>query len=204
MEEPTYFHQFPMDSSYAAFQDLEFESITASPDESYSSGNKRFNSESPDYSFAPARPTKQPKTETTWSAYGTDLIASKASSSSSSPKIISFEHSNVSSVTSSQPFHNMGAAKVVKPKMESEFGENLDFAAVISQGAYDDKSFLYNENKLAATATIRNQVQARDHVLAERKRREKLSQRFIALSAVLPGLKKVPNYHLCYILCIPH
>ncbi|XP_022136754.1 transcription factor bHLH18-like isoform X4 [Momordica charantia] len=32
---------------------------------------------------------------------------------------------------------------------------------------------------------------AQDHVLAERKRREKLSQRFIALSALLPGLKKM-------------
>ncbi|KAH7852252.1 hypothetical protein Vadar_022499 [Vaccinium darrowii] len=30
-----------------------------------------------------------------------------------------------------------------------------------------------------------------DHVMAERKRREKLSQRFIALSAIIPGLKKV-------------
>lgn len=30
-----------------------------------------------------------------------------------------------------------------------------------------------------------------DHILAERKRREKLSQRFIALSAIVPGLKKV-------------
>lgn len=33
--------------------------------------------------------------------------------------------------------------------------------------------------------------QAQDHILAERKRREKLSQRFIALSALVPGLKKV-------------
>lgn len=31
----------------------------------------------------------------------------------------------------------------------------------------------------------------KDHILAERKRREKLSQRFIALSAIVPGLKKV-------------
>eukprot|EP01018_Ginkgo_biloba_P002155 Gb_13728 [translate_table: standard] len=30
-----------------------------------------------------------------------------------------------------------------------------------------------------------------DHIMAERKRREKLSQRFIALSAVIPGLKKM-------------
>nr|WAK86053.1 transcription factor bHLH7 [Nothapodytes nimmoniana] len=33
--------------------------------------------------------------------------------------------------------------------------------------------------------------QAQDHIIAERKRREKLSQRFIALSALIPGLKKM-------------
>ncbi|CAH1443801.1 unnamed protein product [Lactuca virosa] len=32
---------------------------------------------------------------------------------------------------------------------------------------------------------------AQDHILAERKMREKLSRRFIALSALVPGLKKV-------------
>ncbi|KAI4382094.1 hypothetical protein MLD38_008100 [Melastoma candidum] len=32
---------------------------------------------------------------------------------------------------------------------------------------------------------------AREHILAERKRREKLTQRFIALSAIVPGLKKM-------------
>ncbi|KAH0767129.1 hypothetical protein KY285_003000 [Solanum tuberosum] len=34
-------------------------------------------------------------------------------------------------------------------------------------------------------------TQAQDHIIAERKRREKLSQRFIALSALIPGLKKM-------------
>ncbi|XP_065871785.1 transcription factor bHLH18-like [Euphorbia lathyris] len=33
--------------------------------------------------------------------------------------------------------------------------------------------------------------QSQDHIIAERKRREKLSQRFIALSAIVPGLKKM-------------
>ncbi|KAK1394661.1 Transcription factor bHLH25 [Heracleum sosnowskyi] len=33
--------------------------------------------------------------------------------------------------------------------------------------------------------------QAQDHIMAERKRRKKLSQRFIALSALVPGLKKM-------------
>jgi hypothetical protein len=68
-------------------------------------------------------------------------------------------------------------AKVKKPKAEMEYGENLNFASLISQG----------ENKVVN----RNPIQARDHVMAERKRREKLSQRFIALSSILPGLKKV-------------
>ncbi|CAH1413430.1 unnamed protein product [Lactuca virosa] len=37
----------------------------------------------------------------------------------------------------------------------------------------------------------RNETQAQDHVLAERKRREVLTRRFIALSALLPNLKKM-------------
>jgi hypothetical protein len=30
-----------------------------------------------------------------------------------------------------------------------------------------------------------------DHIIAERRRREKINQRFIELSTVIPGLKKV-------------
>lgn len=37
----------------------------------------------------------------------------------------------------------------------------------------------------------RNQTNAQDHIIAERKRREKLTQRFVALSSLVPGLKKV-------------
>lgn len=40
---------------------------------------------------------------------------------------------------------------------------------------------------------IRTPLQAQDHVLAERKRRERLSERFVALSTMIPGLKKVPT-----------
>ncbi|KAK1440654.1 hypothetical protein QVD17_06483 [Tagetes erecta] len=39
--------------------------------------------------------------------------------------------------------------------------------------------------------TRRNHRQAKEHILAERKRREKLTQRFISLSALLPEIKKM-------------
>ena len=34
-------------------------------------------------------------------------------------------------------------------------------------------------------------IYAQDHIIAERKRREKINRRFIKLSAVIPNLKKV-------------
>ncbi|KAI3867697.1 hypothetical protein MKX03_012570 [Papaver bracteatum] len=47
--------------------------------------------------------------------------------------------------------------------------------------------------KGTSTAAMANNQQSctKDHVMAERKRRQKLNQRFIALSALVPGLKKM-------------
>ncbi|KAG2240576.1 hypothetical protein Bca52824_090718 [Brassica carinata] len=42
-----------------------------------------------------------------------------------------------------------------------------------------------------AQPLYRNPTNAQDHIIAERKRREKLTQRFVALSALVPGLKKM-------------
>ncbi|GFQ00638.1 transcription factor bhlh25 [Phtheirospermum japonicum] len=44
--------------------------------------------------------------------------------------------------------------------------------------------------------TGRTMLQARDHVMAERKRRENLSQLFVSLSKVVPGLKKLDKASL--------
>lgn len=47
-----------------------------------------------------------------------------------------------------------------------------------------------NKNKNSGSVS-RSLHHAKDHIIAERKRREKISQQFIALSALIPGLKKM-------------
>jgi hypothetical protein len=42
-----------------------------------------------------------------------------------------------------------------------------------------------------STPTSSSSAYALEHIIAERKRREKINQRFVELSAVIPGLKKV-------------
>lgn len=60
----------------------------------------------------------------------------------------------------------------------------------------DLSSFLgVSEGNKKASTTTRNALQAQDHVIAERQRRERLSQMFIQLSSLVPGLKKVPKLY---------
>lgn len=213
------FEQYPLDSFGYPLDGLEFQSFSGSGDSCYSSYNECFNSrstqncfpvESPE-SVAPARAAKQLKTSSnTWTASCTTatdpILPPKPSSASSNSQIISFENSNnSSSVANSHHFYSLDpttTTTTLKPKTENLSNhDNLDFTAFISQATYDynqqvvlkhDKGAIANK---AATIT-RNPIQAQDHVMAERKRREKLSQRFIALSAILPGLKKVLTHLL--------
>ncbi|XP_071692306.1 transcription factor bHLH25-like [Rutidosis leptorrhynchoides] len=52
-------------------------------------------------------------------------------------------------------------------------------------------SFGYENGTKKGPTMIRNRIQLQDHMLAERKRREKLARRFLYLSSLLPGLKKM-------------
>ncbi|XP_061371590.1 transcription factor bHLH18-like [Gastrolobium bilobum] len=165
MEDHTFFHQYPMDSFACSLDDFDFQSFCGSPESN--SSYQYFNSESTPNCF-PAEspnqsvnPTRPKKKLKTFS----DFMAPKASSSSSSSsQLISFEHFNAPSIASHQ-FHNLDS---------------------------DLKICLNNDNRANQLATTaRNPTQAQEHVIAERKRREKLSQSFIALSAIVPGLKKM-------------
>ncbi|XVE86931.1 hypothetical protein DITRI_Ditri18aG0074700 [Diplodiscus trichospermus] len=201
MEDPMFFPQYqltnPIDYS---FDDIDFQSFSSESYSSYPNVDQKISSnninvngscinEASHYQVDELkRPTKQLKTNS-WNSFITDNIPPKASSSSSS-HIISFENSNSSPAISQQYY---GLDCDVKPKNELGWDGNMGYVpSLISQSAYKDQ---YCSPKLGqvsqrAGSLTRSPLHAQDHVIAERKRREKLGQRFISLSALIPGLKK--------------
>ncbi|KAJ1403673.1 Myc-type, basic helix-loop-helix [Sesbania bispinosa] len=62
---------------------------------------------------------------------------------------------------------------------------------MISQETLENQNYVFRTCHEAKKIGTRSRLsQPQDHIMAERKRREKLSQRFIALSALVPGLQK--------------
>ncbi|BFG35703.1 transcription factor bHLH18 [Prunus yedoensis var. nudiflora] len=200
MEDPTFIHQYEMNSLDYSLDDLNFQSFSS---ESYSSYQnftpkathnfRNASIETPHQAGTHERPAKQPKNHTTWNPCTTDhTIMAKAASSSSS-HLISFDNSNSSLPTSSQQFYGT-LDSTMKPKNEVEYSNGkLNLTTLISPGSYDPQicSPKHGQGIKRAATVTRSPLHAQDHVLAERKRREKLSQRFIALSALVPGLKKM-------------
>lgn len=124
------------------------------------------------------KPAKMPKTSNVNSSATKSMIPKRPSPASSSA-IISFEKAE------SMPVHwdDKKLTYLVKPTKK----ENLD-----SDFGDGDFSYSYNSNGYQTALPVkRTPLQAQDHVLAERKRRERLTQRFIALSSLVPGLKKM-------------
>ncbi|XP_076907971.1 transcription factor bHLH25-like [Bidens hawaiensis] len=82
--------------------------------------------------------------------------------------------------------NNLVTAKeemTVSSKISHGFTSHLQFG--------NQKSPDFNRDYHGSVKSNTKLSPAQDHILAERKRREKLSQRFIALSALVPGLKKM-------------
>ncbi|XWS45076.1 hypothetical protein CRYUN_Cryun15aG0105600 [Craigia yunnanensis] len=135
------------------------------------------------------RPTKQLKTSSSWnSSTTTEHVPQKPSSPTS--QILSFEKST-SHPANSQQFYNID--NLVKPKDENVSSGNMNFSPVITNGPFENTNYApkINQEIKRTYSMTRIPSHAQEHILAERKRREKLSQRFIALSAIVPGLKKM-------------
>lgn len=129
------------------------------------------------------RPVKHHKPNS-WNSTKTDHISNPLVAYP--PNFLSFVSSNYT--------NQMG---LVKPKEEAVCLKSINNPpsdALVSQGSYANQdSALKASQGTKRVCSSTRLPQPQDHIMAERKRREKLSQRFIALSAIVPGLKKVQN-----------
>lgn len=124
------------------------------------------------------RPAKQQKTNSWNSGNGDNINIPPPQAAFSSNSSISFVNTN--SVT------------MMKPKEEAARSPDSYPSNVLnSQNSSGDKNYAFKANQAKRSHTGARLSHAQDHIIAERKRREKLSQRFIALSALVPGLKKM-------------
>lgn len=135
--------------------------------------------------------SKQLKSFLSWnSCEAQETISTKPSSSAaeSAPKLISFENSNN---TDYMDYKHFNVEMVKDYSLTSEI-INFSSSAEDDSGGdnqYQDSAKGISQKRLSTVS--RTPLQALDHLMAERKRRENLSQLFISLSKVVPGLKKV-------------
>ncbi|KAH9618782.1 hypothetical protein KSS87_001849 [Heliosperma pusillum] len=106
-----------------------------------------------------------------WSSY--------TSSNNSCERIISFGSSEIDS-----------NSKIIKGEDDLghfESGITSTNALINKSSNSNNTHHKWNKNSKVGSTSLCSQ----EHVLAERKRREKMTERFVALSALIPGLKKV-------------
>jgi hypothetical protein len=151
------------------------------------------NFDSFDFDFETERPTKQLKTidqsENINETFSPKLSPSSSNSSFQS-QILSFDNLTNSPAINTPQFHGF------TPTLNSKQNEtvsvfppqlgNMNVSTQIPKGSSKNQNL---ETKTSQTK--RSRAHGHDHIMAERKRREKLSQSFIALAALVPNLKKV-------------
>lgn len=130
----------------------------------------------PYFSFDDQRPTKLMKTSS--DSWGSSSNPNESSSPSSTCNLLSF--SNPSN-NASQANYQYPKGLMLKPKLEA------DYEPVINGIQVKESRKSHKINCPSTSNTLSTQ----DHVVAERRRRQKLGQKLIALSALIPGLKKM-------------
>ncbi|XP_072991396.1 transcription factor bHLH18-like [Typha latifolia] len=173
MDDPSFFHQWKADS----LDQITDQEIAAALGQEF---QQSFSSEShtsyPSYhpitgNICMERPKKVLKASS-WDSCITEQN-SAAVADASSPSILSFGKLE----GPKNQLDLYGGAVSMREEMEISFpnGAKRKYEMMVGQGV----------------KKTRPNPQNQDHIIAERKRREKLSQRFIALSAIVPGLKKM-------------
>ncbi|XP_044378259.1 transcription factor NAI1 [Triticum aestivum] len=96
---------------------------------------------------------------------------------------------STSSPTSGGPFASSSTGSSDALSTSWNFGAVLPPQPAGSGGGGTRAPLLSGVSQLMRRAPTKGPPHAQDHVMAERKRREKINQRFIELSALIPGLK---------------
>nr|CAB3498377.1 unnamed protein product [Digitaria exilis] len=191
MDEPSFFHQWQSDALLEQYTEQQiavaFGQGEVDDQAAFAAALMPLQQQQP-AAAAEHRPRKAAKVNTSWDSCITEQ---GSPADSSSPTILSFGGHAAAAfakaeVPTSAPCY-YGGAPAKAPKQEV-----LDATAPSSHQAKRSYDAMVAEVAMArAPATTRPASQNQDHILAERKRREKLSQRFIALSKIVPGLKKM-------------
>lgn len=186
MDEPSFFHQWQSDATLEQYTEQQI-AVAFGQGEMEAAALMQ---QQHQYAAAAAgehRPRKAAKVNTSWDSCVTEQ---GSPADSSSPTILSFGgHADAFAKAPQAPsaaaayYGAASAAAPVKPKQEVDAGGVAPFQQV--KRSYDAMA------AEPARAPSRPAAQNQDHILAERRRREKLSERFIALSKIVPGLKKM-------------
>ncbi|XP_048334412.1 transcription factor bHLH25 [Ziziphus jujuba] len=199
VKDSTFLNQYQMDNLHNSDDDLNFQSYTSEGHSYYPKNDHNlvnFPFEIPQ--TGTESPPNKPLKSNSWSSCTTEYTSTKASSSSS-PHLISFQNSSSPPPPPATAEQYHGLDCTIKPKNELDYEESMilipPFLSDLDHSFQTQKYYCLQKFghsvKRPFGAMSRSPLHAQDHVIAERKRREKLTQRFIALSAVLPGLKKM-------------
>ncbi|GER31602.1 basic helix-loop-helix (bHLH) DNA-bindingsuperfamily protein [Striga asiatica] len=127
------------------------------------------------------------------------------SSSSSSQLLIPHENTNNSNPINSTheydqttPYNNPNVDQTITndPNLAPKIIDFSSWAEENRRSTDDTSEHRSIKRKRVCTSGNRTEVQAQDHLVAEKKRRENLRQLFIGLSKVVPGIKKLDKASL--------
>ncbi|KAL3502263.1 hypothetical protein ACH5RR_036712 [Cinchona calisaya] len=187
MEDPLFSDQYDITEFFdeelsAVFgEDYNFQSSLSPQGNSFSTG---FNNDIPRNSSTTSLSTSSPTDQTPQNCLQERPTKHHKHNYYNNPIILSFGNSN------SVPEKN-NPQEVIFGTLNAD--DDSTSEVLISGGSFTNLEEANNKSvqtKKKTSGRTRPPSQTYDHIIAERKRREQLSQQFVALSAIVPGLKK--------------